>query len=119
MVDRQLVLDGWARAKSYPPDTKYQDIFFDAQDQAQAAGAGIWSADFQTPLPTTGGGVHLLSPGASCDPAYPSVCIPPPPPDLDCADIPYRGFQVLPPDPHNFDGDHNGIGCEAVATDTP
>ena len=40
------------------------------------------------------------------------VCIPPPPPDLDCADIPYRNFRVLPPDPHHFDGDHDGIGCE-------
>ena len=49
MVDRQLVLEGWARAKSYPPDTKYQDHLFDAQDQAQAAGAGIWATDFQKP----------------------------------------------------------------------
>lgn len=47
-----------------------------------------------------------------CDPAYPTVCIPPSPPDLDCKDIPYRKFQVLPPDPHRFDSDHNGIGCE-------
>jgi hypothetical protein len=53
------------------------------------------------------------SPVAVCDPAYPTVCIPPPPPDLDCADIPYRRFTVLPPDPHHFDGDHDGIGCES------
>jgi hypothetical protein len=53
------------------------------------------------------------SPVAVCDPAYPTVCIPPPPPDLDCADIPYRNFTVLPPDPHLFDGDHDGIGCES------
>lgn len=48
----------------------------------------------------------------NCDPSYPTVCIPPPPPDLDCADIPYTNFTVLPPDPHHFDGDHDGIGCE-------
>ncbi len=48
----------------------------------------------------------------NCDPSYPDVCIPPPPPDLDCADIPYRNFRVLPPDPHRFDGDGDGIGCE-------
>jgi micrococcal nuclease len=41
------------------------------------------------------------------------VCIPSPPPDLDCGDIADRRFIVLPPDPHNFDGDANGIGCEA------
>jgi hypothetical protein len=53
------------------------------------------------------------SPVTVCDPAYPTVCIPPPPPDLDCADIPYRRFTVLPPDPHHFDGDRDGIGCES------
>jgi micrococcal nuclease len=47
-----------------------------------------------------------------CDPSYPDVCIPPPPPDLDCSDIPYRNFRVVGRDPHHFDGDHNGIGCE-------
>ncbi|WP_243149725.1 excalibur calcium-binding domain-containing protein [Thermaerobacter sp. PB12/4term] len=40
------------------------------------------------------------------------MCIPPPPPDLDCRDIPYRGFRVLPPDPHRLDRDRDGIGCE-------
>jgi hypothetical protein len=50
--------------------------------------------------------------GAECSPAYPTVCIPPPPPDLDCGQIPYRRFVVLPPDPHHFDGDRDGIGCE-------
>ena len=48
----------------------------------------------------------------NCDPSYPTVCIPPPTPDLDCGDIPYRRFTVLPPDPNNFDGDGDGIGCE-------
>ena len=57
----------------------------------------------QTPAPGTATG---------CDPAYPTVCIPPPPPDLDCKDITFRRFEVLPPDPHKFDGDHDGIGCE-------
>jgi len=52
-------------------------------------------------------------PPADCDPAYPDVCIPPPPPDLDCADIIYRNIRLLPPDPHHFDGNGNGIGCEA------
>jgi len=52
-------------------------------------------------------------PPGNCDAAYPDVCIPSPPPDLDCADIPYRNFRVLPPDPHRFDGDMDGIGCES------
>jgi hypothetical protein len=54
--------------------------------------------------------------GGKCAASYPTVCIPPPPPDLNCGDIPYRNFRVLwnvaDPDPHHFDGDHDGIGCE-------
>jgi micrococcal nuclease len=49
----------------------------------------------------------------NCDPSYPTVCIPPPPPDLDCGDIPYRSFVVRSPDPHRFDGNGDGVGCES------
>ena len=48
-----------------------------------------------------------------CDPSYPDICIPPYPPDLDCKDVPYKKFRVLPPDPHRFDGDKDGVGCES------
>ncbi len=66
------------------------------------------------PVPLAPDGVPSAPASAgSCSPAYPTVCIPPPPPDLDCGDIPYRRFTVLPPDPHHFDGDHDGIGCES------
>src|SRR6059036_1361944 len=54
-----------------------------------------------------------LLPATECDPAYPTVCIPSPSPDLDCKDITFRRFTVLPPDPHRFDGDHDGVGCES------
>ena len=49
-----------------------------------------------------------------CDSSYPDLCIPPPPPDLDCGDdsVP-ENFQVLPPDPHGFDSDNDGIGCDS------
>lgn len=50
---------------------------------------------------------------AVCSPAYPTVCIKPPPPDLDCGQISHRNFRVLPPDPHGFDSDGDGIGCES------
>ena len=52
-------------------------------------------------------------PEPDCDPSYPDFCIPPPPPDLDCGDIPQKNFTVLQPDPHRFDGDKDGIGCES------
>src|SRR5438034_6367879 len=63
--------------------------------------------------PTTQSAVPGAGASAGCDPAYPTVCIPPPPPDLDCKDIPFWRFTVLPPDPHRFDGDHDGVGCES------
>lgn len=52
-------------------------------------------------------------PAANCDPSYPDFCIAPFPPDLNCPDIPSKNFRVLPPDPHRFDADGNGVGCES------
>lgn len=51
-------------------------------------------------------------PEPNCDPSYPDVRIPPPPPDLNCDDIQHRNFRVTGDDPHRFDGDNDGIGCE-------
>lgn len=48
----------------------------------------------------------------NCDVSYPDFCIPPNSPDLDCGDIPQKNFTVIQPDPHRFDGDKDGIGCE-------
>jgi uncharacterized protein YkwD len=71
--------------------------------------------------PTTPSGTSTTAP--SCDPSYPDFCIPPPPPDLDCNDAPVAGhtnFAVWPADPHDFDTDGDGTGCEtAPPTNTP
>ena len=61
---------------------------------------------------TAGCGVTVPWKRDNCHPSYPTVCIPPPPPDLDCKDIRARRFLVLPPDPHRLDADWDGIGCE-------
>jgi micrococcal nuclease len=101
-VNYRLVRMGIAEAIRYRPDDACHETFQEAQAAAQTEGLGRWG--LITPVARPG--------DSACDPAYPDVCIPPPPPDLDCADVPYRRFRVLPPDPHNFDGDRNGIGCE-------
>ena len=50
----------------------------------------------------------------NCEPAYPTVCLPPPPPDLDCPEVlPLVNFQALPADPHGLDADKDGIACES------
>ncbi len=55
--------------------------------------------------------------GGKCAASYPDECIAPPPPDLNCANIAYRNFRVLwnvpDPDPHHFDGNRDGMGCES------
>jgi micrococcal nuclease len=52
-----------------------------------------------------------------CHPSYPTLCIPPPPPELNCDELLDRDFtvrhDVADPDPHRFDPDRNGIGCES------
>ena len=55
-----------------------------------------------TPAPTE---------AANCDPSYPTICIEPGVPDLNCGDIEERRFEVRQPDPHGFDRDKDGVGC--------
>jgi micrococcal nuclease len=92
-------------AKVYVYDRPFQRLA--AYQQAERAGKprtdGIWKACSSPPPPP---------PAGNCDPSYPDVCIPPPPPDLDCANVPYTNFRVAGTDPHRFDGDRDGIGCE-------
>jgi micrococcal nuclease len=83
-----------------------------AASRASSARVGLWSAcGAAAPVP--------VAPPASgkCHPSYPSVCIPPAPPDLDCGQISLKHFRVVhtvaDPDPHRFDGDRDGIGCES------
>ncbi|CAN5626734.1 hypothetical protein BH18THE1_BH18THE1_21080 [soil metagenome] len=42
----------------------------------------------------------------------PDFCIPTPPPSLNCDDVDGKDFTVFPPDPHGFDRDKDGEGCE-------
>jgi len=110
LVNRELVGLGYAQVSTYPPDVKYAELFLDAEREARDAGRGLWGEAPASPKPTK----KPKSPDGNCDPSYPTVCIPPYPPDLNCGDIPHRRFKVLPPDPHGFDGnDNDGIGCES------
>ena len=74
-------------------------------------GVGVVPVGVVAQAPTSG--------QVACDPHYPGQCLPPPPPDLNCPDVPFRDFPVLhpnnEPDPHALDGDKNGIGCEGTA----
>ena len=64
------------------------------------------------PPPTSTTSTTTTTTPPNCDPSYPDVCIPPPPPQLACDDIPYSDFRVIGSDPHNFDGNNDGVGCQ-------
>lgn len=69
-----------------------------------------------TALPVAAQEEPAPDPRAGCEPAYPTICVPPAPPDLNCPDILDRDFTVLQPrDPHRFDADKDGIGCESTS----
>jgi micrococcal nuclease len=110
-VNLELVSRGLAVAKDYPPDSSCARVFAEAEFQARSLEAGIWAFALPVEAITLSPSVPTL--GQGCDPSYPTVCIPSPPPDLDCGDVSFRRFQVKPPDPHRFDGDGDGIGCES------
>jgi len=115
LVNLALVAAGFAQLTTYPPDVKYVDLYLEAQEEARTAERGLWGELPATPTPATPKPAPTPAPktDSNCDPSYPTVCIPPYPPDLDCGDISHRRFEVLPPDPHGFDGDNDGIGCES------
>jgi micrococcal nuclease len=114
LYNETIIAEGYAHEYTYAVPYRYRDEFRAAERWARAAARGLWS-------PTTCAGdtdkpAAQVTPGASapagCDPSYAGVCIPPPPPDLDCGDIRFRRFAVVGSDPHRFDGDRDGIGCE-------
>jgi micrococcal nuclease len=118
LYNQVIIAEGYAHQYTYDLPYRYQDAFLAAERSARENDRGLWSPSTcagDTTQPA-GGGASPVSPGApgssACDPSYPDVCIPPPPPDLDCADVPYRRFRVVGADPHRFDSDHDGIGCE-------
>ena len=87
-------------------------MFLELQREATEDGRGLWGAVPSGQMKGTTTVEPIRGPKTTCDPAYPTVCISLPPPDLDCKDISHRRFKVLPPDPHRFNGYKDGMGCE-------
>jgi micrococcal nuclease len=121
-VNLSLVREGAAAPYFYGGDKgRYADRLLSAARVAKAARRGLWGACPGTILDPTRAvetrqkdvtPPRTLVPPGGCDPSYPTVCIPSPPPDLDCRDVPHRRFKVVGADPHGFDGNRDGVGCE-------
>jgi micrococcal nuclease len=141
LVNEALVRSGYAAFSTFPPDVEYVEEMREAGRFARENGYGLWSScitddegdtnELSGNQAIAAGPETVADPGqtrsapppeqvtitdpasaSGCEPSYPDVCIPPSPPDLDCGDVADRRFTVLPPDPHRFDGDYDGIGCE-------
>jgi len=141
LVNEALVRAGYAAFSTFPPDVRYVEEIREAGQFAREHGYGLWSGCITDvegdtnelsgnqgidaepgteadPVPTAPEPppeqVVITDPASAfgCEPSYPDVCIPPSPPDLDCGDVAYGSFTVYPPDPHRFDGDYDGVGCE-------
>ena len=116
-VNYEMVKAGYAQSGSWPPDIACDSTFAASDKVARLNHIGMWALAPTAVAKATIIPFVPIVPTAlikgNCSPSYPDFCIPPPPPDLDCKDIPAKRFRVLAPDPHGFDGDHDGIGCES------
>lgn len=110
----EMIHQGYALAVPEQPDLSCQEVFRQAEELARYALEGLWAP---TPIASSTANrpiTTMIRPtdSTNCDPSYPTVCIPPPPPYLHCGNVQFRDFTVLPPDPHGLDSDGDGIGCE-------
>lgn len=126
-VGRHSLFFGFARVHGLERPYVRLGQYQRAELAAKTAARGAWRSCFAAPPPGPPAPPPTPPPAPPppspppvplpiCHASYPTVCIPPPPPDPECGHIPHRNFTVRHdvenPDPHGFDPDRNGIGCE-------
>jgi endonuclease YncB( thermonuclease family) len=124
-VNLELVRQGAATPYFYRGERgKYASALLAAARQAKASRRGLWGAcpgtrlDPYAPAATGQSGPPAKAgtrPSGTCDPNYAGGCVPPYPPDVDCADLRARGIgpvRVIGADVHRLDADGDGWGCE-------
>lgn len=99
-INREMVSTGYAEAKLYEPNDHYWDRISAAD-----------TSETYTPWPACGQQQSQPQQPPEDDDGK-RYRFPAPPPDLDCGGVSASGFQVRPGDPHRFDRDGDGIGCE-------
>jgi endonuclease YncB( thermonuclease family) len=123
-VNIELIRRGAAAPYFYRGERgRYAGSLMRAALGAKAARRGLWGACPSTVLNPfravetgrSGPSSATPPPSGKCDANYSGGCVPPYPPDLDCADIRALGIapvRVIGSDPHRLDGDNDGLGCE-------
>lgn len=101
-----LGLEGWAAASVLAEPS------YDVRAYVEQVGLTLPTAIPATATPTRAPAPQPVTP-QRCDPSYPDFCLPPGIADLDCGEISYRRFTVVGADPHGFDRDRDGVGCES------
>jgi micrococcal nuclease len=126
LVNLELVRQGVAIAKSYPPDVRYDGLYRAGVVDAQTSALGLFgptpapatpeATPKATPKPTkkpTPKPTAKPKPASRCHPSY-TPCLPIVA-DLDCPDVRDLGkapVRVIGPDDYRLDRDHDGLGCE-------
>ena len=122
LVNLELVRQGVASAKSYPPDTAYDELYRAAEGEARSFAVGLWGPTpapaiaKATPKPTprpTAKPTAKPKPASKCHPSY-DPCLPIVD-DLNCPDVRDMGLApvtVIGPDDYGLDRDNDGFGCD-------
>lgn len=110
-VNAELVEQGYAQVSTVPPNVAHADELVMLARDARDAGRGLWSACSEDGPGSSAGASPPAVPGEGCDANYEGACVPPYPPDVDCADL-GAPVRVVGADPHRLDGDGDGTGCD-------
>ena len=139
-VNEYLVRQGYAQARSYPPDVKYQEIFRQAEKEAREKKMGLWGSACQPSKNS------IQTGQAYSDNTHPKVeqiesqtnqklpaqkDLPLPPKQINCSANVYncKDFATQAEaqavfeycggsanDIHRLDGDGDGVACEGLST---
>ncbi len=127
MSNETLLREGYAQVATFPPNVKYVDRFFAAQQEARSIGGGLWSLSSEEPAAQTdrgngigGGGCLRKGAAQSQTPEQPQAQPKQAPAapargDVDCSDFSsWEEAQsyLLPGDPHKLDRDGDGSACD-------
>ena len=118
-LDAELVKQGFARVKAYPPDTSFHSFFKALECEAYQAGRGLWGA-CEYPPPANCGVTPTATPTIGPEPSPTSdPCGPCAATDCNCADFStweqaQACFESRPGDPFRLDGDNDGVACESL-----
>jgi micrococcal nuclease len=107
-----MIRRGFAAEYTYDTAYRYQARYQAAEARARAADRGLWGkcGGPDVPLKQPPAPAKPERPNGKCAPGY-DPCVPPYPPDLDCADVD-GPIDVTGSDPHGLDGDGDGVACE-------